>query len=570
MTRRAVATRSSLLSGITIALLLAVGAGAAANDTAIAPLVTGLGTYTYPMSNCSGPAQQFFDQGLRLFYGFRYPESLASFQEASRLDPDCPMTHWGEALAAGPTPNSRYLEFPDDPKGAGVAGIARAAAIGGNASTKERGLIKAMAGLYDSTGEPDRARRDHAYAVAMGRLAETYPNDPEIQTLYAEALMTSSAWDYWTPDGKPRPGTLAARDALNSVIENHVDHPGANHLYIHLLEDSQAPEAALPHAERLAETMPMVGHMVHMPSHIYIRTGLYQKSIKSNELSITAANNFIRAWGDHPVPMGVPSLSSSDRTHATHATDFIHLAAVLQGNYATAIKVARQIAQSAEPNLAMFGGFQRRYVKPMLTHRRFGRWQDILDMPAPNAAYPFIIGMWHYVRGSAFANTGQLEAAERELALLRPLAKMQAMEDLRVWVNSAASLLDIAEHVLAAEIEAAHGRFKNALYHYALAVRLEDGLNYMEPPDWAHPVRLELGRLLLGLGMAAEAETVFWEDLRRNPENGWGLHGAWQSIAAQGDSTRAAEIKARFVTAWADADTSLGPVESLAQSPRPD
>ena len=527
------------------------------NSKQLAPLLTGLGDYTYPVSNCSGSAQQYFDQGLRLYYGFRFPESFVSFREAARLDADCPMAHWGEALAIGPNPNSRYLQFPDDPAGAGAVAIGRAVDLLERTSAKERGLIEALHTRYDTTAEPDRGQRDRSYVEALGVLAQTHRLDAEVQTLYAEALMTKSAWDYWTPDGNPRPGTEAAMSALQSVMDRDSGHPGANHLRIHILEDSQNPEAALANAERLAKTMPMVGHMVHMPSHIYIRTGRYTKAIESNQRSIEADRAFLDQWGEHNVPLGVASLSSNVKHNDPHPADFIHMAAVLQGNYATSITVAQSLAKMAEPHLGLHGGLQRRYVRPMLTYRRYADWGEILSLPAPDLKYPFIMAMWHFVRGSAFATTEKLTEADRELGALKTIAATDEMKKFRTWVNSGSTLLSIAIDLLTAELAVKREDFREAIFHLEAAVRLEDGLNYMEPPSWGHPVRHELGALLLTLGRAAEAETVYWEDLRRNPENGWALHGVWQSVIQQGDLTRATEIEARFKQAWRQADVEL-------------
>lgn len=525
-----------------------------------APLVNGLGEHSYPIENCNADAQGFFDQGLALYYGFRFPESLGSFRQASKLDPQCSMAPWGEALAIGPNPNSRYLAFPDDPKGAGLKAIRRAVKLSSNASAIQRGLIEALRLRYEGapgSAKTTRTHRDALYSQAMANLARSNPGDTEILTLYTEALMTQSAWDYWTPDGKPRPGTEDALQALNAALNIDQQHPGANHLYIHLLEDSLNPESALPHAERLADTMPNVGHMVHMPTHIYIRTGHYQKAIDLNIRSIEAANRFLAAWGEHPVPMGVPSLSSSDRNHGSHATDFMHLAAILQGNFAAAQKYAKQLSGPVAKKIHAFGGFQRRYVKPRLTLRRFARWKELLAMPVDNTLPPLVHGFELFTRGSALVNTGDVVGAQAVLTMLTKIAVDPETAKQRSWVNNADVLLGLASHVLSAEIAVANNQLDDAITEYEHAIRLEDGLNYMEPPEWGHPVRQELGALLLKLKRAPEAETVFWEDLRRNPENGWALHGVWRSLVAQGKSLQAEQVAKRFEAAWQSSDTTL-------------
>ena len=550
--------------------LTLIAAGTA--DTQIAPLVDGLGEHSYSIENCDSQAQAFFDQGLALYYGFRFPESLASFQQASKLDPQCAMAPWGEALAIGPNPNSRYLDFPDDPKGEGLKAIRRAVKLADAAPAKQRELIAALHLRYegvksakrgtakcdkDGTSSPTRSERDNLYSQAMASLAQSNPGDTEILTLYTEALMTQSAWDYWTPDGKPRPGTENALQALNVALRIDLQHPGANHLFIHLLEDSLNPESALPHAERLAEAMPNVGHMVHMPTHIYIRTGHYQKAIDLNIRSIEAANRFLAGWGEHPVPMGVPSLSSSDRNHGSHATDFMHLAATLQGNFTAAHKYAEQLSGPVAKKIHAFGGFQRRYVKPRLTLRRFARWNELLAMPLDDTLPPLVRGFETFTHGSALVNTGDLDNAQIALTKLLKIAADPQTAKQRSWVNNADVLLRLASHVLSAEIAVAQDQFDLAISEYEHAIRLEDGLNYMEPPEWNHPVRQELGALLLELNRAAEAETVFWEDLRRNPENGWALHGVWRSLVAQDKSLQADQLAVRFSAAWQSSDTTL-------------
>jgi hypothetical protein len=301
----------------------------------LAPLVAGLGNYHYPISGCSELAQQYFDQGLRLYYAFYLPEALASFNEAASISPDCPMAHWGVALACAPIPNSRYFGYPDDPKGKGAEAIARAAALMDKSPGKERGLILALQTLLDVRKEPNALQRSHSYYEAMRTLFAKHPDDPEVATLYAAAYMTHMGWVYWTPDGQPLDGTLDAVSALERVMQAVPEHPGANHLYIHLLESSQHPEKAMVQAERLARTIPIAGHVVHMPSHIQIRTGRYADAVQSNHNSIDADQKFAAAWGSHDIPKGFTyPLSSTNHSH--HAHEFLFMAAVLQGNYAEA------------------------------------------------------------------------------------------------------------------------------------------------------------------------------------------------------------------------------------------
>jgi len=523
-----------------------------------AVLVPDIGQYSYLVKTDSPQAQRFFDQGLRLFYGYYFPESLASFQEAARLDPDCPMMYWGMALAIAPNPNSRYLGGHDDPQGKGARAIEQAMGLIDRAAEKEKGLIRALMTLYDRTTQPDRTLRDLAYAQALKKLLEQYPDDPEVGTLYASSLMTPSAWDYWTPDGQPRPDTKATDNALQHVLDRYPDHPGANHLYIHLLENSHTPGRALPHAERLAKTMPNSGHIQHMPTHIYIRTGRYGQTIKGNQRSLEVDKIFLNAWGDRDIPIGVASNSLSASNHGMHAQDFLHMAAVLQGNYSTSIQSAQMVAKMIPvEQLGSSGALQRRYIRPWLTDKRFGKWDRILNQPQPSQDLPFLRGIWHYVRGSALAAKGRLTEAEQELVVVRKAADSEGMDTLMVPVGSARMLLTLAGHVLEGEIASRQGEVDRAMLHLDTAVRMEDGLPYMEPPVWGHPVRHSLGAVLMDAGRFAEAEVVYWEDLRRYPENGWSLYGVWQSLLKQGKTKRAKEAEKRFRAAWQGADVTL-------------
>lgn len=526
---------------------------------ALAPIVNGLGDYSYPISNCSERAQQFFDQGLRLLHGYHYPESLASFQEASRLAPDCAMTLWGQAMAIAPGANSRYNGAPDDPKGAGADAIDRAMERIENAAEKERALIRALYAFYDRKAEPDSPKRDRAYASDLRGLHGKYPADPEIATMFAGALMTLRPWSYWTPDGHPRPGTTEALAALNRALEIQPDHPGANHTFIHLVEASQEPQRALLHAERLAKTMPNCGHVMHMPSHIYVRIGRYHEAVLSNQLSIAADQRFLEAWKGHEFPKGVTTSGLSATTHHFHAEEFLHLAAMLGGDYETAIESARKLARGVEPLIAVKTRYQRRSVRPYLTYLRFAKFDEMLAESRPTRDHAFVLGIWHFARGGSFVGNGMLDDAQRELDGVRAAAGADGMDRILTKNNTPRSLLTIADHVLDSDIAAARGDIDRAITLLDKAVRLEDGLNYTEPPDW-YQTRLKLGEALLKAGRAAEAEVVFWEDLRRNPENGWALHGAWQSLLRQGKHERAAEVEARFRRAWTGADiTHEGP-----------
>jgi tetratricopeptide (TPR) repeat protein len=526
----------------------------------LAVLIEGLGKYHHPITTHSTVAQRYFDQGLLFVYGYYFPEALASFQEAARLDPQSAMIQWGIAMATAPDPNSRYGGLPDDPKGQGRAAIQKAWALRAEASEQERAFIAALMVRYDREKYPDRSQRDAAYAQAMKELVQRYPDDPEAGTLYADSLMTMSPWNYWMPDGQPRPGTSEVVSALEHVMAIHPDHPLANHLYVHLFENSQNPARALPAADRLAQTMPGEGHIIHMPSHIYIRVGQYAKAIANNERSLAADKELLKLWGTREMPMGYTSLPLSARTHNMHANEFIRSAATLEGNYARAIEAARASAASAAAatmDMASDGSSERRLVQPWLTYRRFEKWQEILTEPAPPKGTPFVEGIWHFVRGSAFMATGRQQEAAGELERVKAASNDPAIAKLQTRINPAGTILTLSAETLSGEIAAARGEIESALLHFETAIRMEDGLAYMEPPDWDDPVRLNLAAVLLEAKRPAEAEVVYWEDLRRHPENGWALHGLAQAFRAEGKKEEATQTEERFHRAWAQADSKL-------------
>jgi tetratricopeptide (TPR) repeat protein len=523
-----------------------------------AVLIEGLGKYHRVITTHSAVAQRYFDQGLLFVYGYYFSEALASFQEAARLDPACPMVYWGMAMAIGPNPNSRYLGLRDDPQGKGREAIQKAWSLRAGASLKEVAFITALLVRYDSEKFPDRKQRDVAYAQAMKDLFTRYPDDPEAGTFYADSLMTISPWNYWRPDGSPRPGTTEVVTALERVMAMRPNHPGANHLYVHLFENSQTPSRALVAADRLEQTIPGAGHIVHMPSHIYIRVGQYDKAIASNERSLAADKRELGLWGNREFPSGA-SLPSSARTGGgMHANDVLRSAATWEGNFTRVIEAARaSAAEAAHMGMESNDSAQRRYVQPWLTYRRFQKWQEILALPAPAKGIPFVEATWHFVRGSAFTALDRTEDAQHELEQLQTLAADPAMTRLMTMVNPANVFLTLSAEVLSGELAAKRGEIESALAHLERAVRIEDGLAYMEPPDWDDPVRLNLGAVLLEAKRPAEAEVVYWEDLRRHPENGWALHGLAQAFRAEGKIEEATQTEERFRKAWAQADSKL-------------
>ena len=354
----------------------------------------------------------------------------------------------------------------------------------------------------------------------------------------------------------PRPGTMKAVNALNEALNNDPNHPGANHLFIHIYEDSQTPQIALPHAERLANIMPTVAHMVHMPAHIYIRTGKYQKSIEQNLHAIQTAEQFLKNW-KITSKTHIVSLPMSAESSIAHADDFIWYAYIEQGNYKKSIESANRIANRVKNKITKSLMAQGRYVLPMLTNRIFARWDKILANRNDSSDSQLIKGLEHFVKGSAYINTGDLEKALTEYSKLEILALDENTRDMQIYSNSVQDILLIARNVLNAELAVASGEIEKAIALYYQAIISEDNLNYMEPPEWRFPVRRELGSLLLKLGRAKEATMIFWEDLRRHPENGWALHGVVNGTRQTKDLEEMQQADNRFKKAWEHSDTEL-------------
>jgi tetratricopeptide (TPR) repeat protein len=544
---------------LTISLVLSASASRltgqpAPDDGKLAVLVNGLGSYSRPISTKSELAQKFFDQGLRLVYGYYSPEATASFKEGLRHDPENPMLYWGLALALGPIPNSRFQRFPDDPKQEGRKAIAAASVNVAKCTPVERALIETLSVRYDSDKYLDRDLRDAQYIEAARKTYQQYPKDLEAAYLYVDALMTHAAWSYWKRDGSPLPGTREAAQTLDRMLARNPNHPGAVHLYIHLYESSAHPERALPQADRLEALMPAAGHMVHMPSHIYLRTGDFKKAIASNERSVEADILFQKEWGDYPTPnLGTYGLSS--RTHARHARDFIRYAAMHAGNYVRAMEAAK--ATAAGQSHQGMGMVERGASMPWLINKVFGKWDAVLAEPAPAHGSAYLRGLWHYTRGSAFVGQGNFEKAEEELKALREASVDPSVKELLAAANPAPTILDLSVRGLEGELLLARGRHDEAVKAFEAAVKLQDELKYIEPPDWGQSMRLYLGAALLKAGRAREAELVYREDLKDFNNDGWTLFGLSQSLRAQGKSAEARKVEESFQRAWKYADVTL-------------
>ncbi len=508
----------------------------------LAPRLQNLGKHVFPVSTKSAKAQAFVNQGLNLSYGFNHAEAGRAFREAARLDPNCAMAFWGQALALGPNINAAMAP-EDEPKAYEAA--QKALALKSKASARERAYIEAVAKRYSGKAE-DRAALDKAYADAMRDVVKRFPNDLDAAALLAEALMDLRPWNYWTGDGRPYPETTEASAQIQRVLAANRDHPGALHYWIHLME-AYYPERAVEAADRLLPLVPGAGHLVHMPSHIYQRVGRYTDARTANEKAAQADEEYIaqcRAQGLYPM------------AYYPHNVHFIWFAATMEGRSRDAIAAAEKVAQGvsdgALKELPLLAGFR---VVPYYALARFGKWDEVLALPAPPADNLFLKGSWHYARGLAFTAKGQLADADIELATLKKVAEDPALKFNLFSINTGDAILALAPEMLAAELAAKRKDFDAAISHASRAVRLGDGLSYTEPTEYHYPPRQLLGAVLLEAGQAREAETVYWEELRRNPDNGWSLFGLAQALRAQGKD--AAPVEARFQKAWANADVTL-------------
>lgn len=510
------------------------------------PLFDNLGSHHHAITTKVPLAQRYFDQGLRLVYAFNHEEAIRAFEEATRLDPKCAMAFWGIGLASGPNYN---LPLDSERNRIAYAATQKAVALAPKASKPERAYIGALAKRYSLSPKADRKALDVAYADAMRKVARQYPNDLDAATLFAEAMMDVRPWDLWTLDGQPQPGTNEIVATLEAVLRQQPDHPGANHYYIHAIEASPHPERGLASAERLKGLVPGAGHLVHMPSHIYMRVGRYADASEANTRAIAVDEKYIEAVQ----PQGVYPMM-----YYPHNIHFLWAAASMEGRSAAAIRAGRQVAGQVTPEMVKEMPMVEYYAPTALfALARFGKWDDILQEPAPPADFAYTAALWHYARGLALAATNRLDDARAEQPALAAAAAAMPPDRIVGDNTPAAKVLHLASEALAGEIAGRAGRTDEAVQHFQEAVRTQDALPYTEPPPWYYPVRQSLGALLLTAGRAAEAEVVYREDLKRNPENGWSLYGLTQALRARQADAEAAEVEKRFQAAWKGADVQL-------------
>ncbi len=515
-----------------------------------APLFDGMGNHEYPITTSDPDAQRYFNQGLVIDFAFNHAESVRSFRAAQRLDENCAMCFWGEALALGPninvTSNGKVILSEEDHSSA-YAAIQKALQLKERASEKERDYIDALATRYSSDPTSPREPLDEAYAGAMRTLYLKYPDDDDAAALFAESLMNTMPWDYWLDADNPKPRTVEVIDALETVLARSPKHPMALHLYLHAVEASSQPERAERHADTLANLVPGAGHLVHMPSHIYWRVGRYHDASEANMRAAAVDEAYIaecNAQGFYPA------------AYYPHNIHFLWAASSMEGRSEVAIEAAKKVAANVRMEMIeQYPAVEFFSTIPLLALAQFGKWDDILAEPAPPAELEFSNGIWHYVRGTAFARQGDPDAARAEHAALGPLRDTTDVRFLDGVDYPASMLLAIADALVLGEIAMAEKNFAEAIEHFEKAVAVQDELPYTEPPFWYYPTRHSLGKALLAAGNAADAEAVYRRDLDVYPHNGWAMFGLMQSLEAQDKD--ATEIKRMFEHTWSKADVTL-------------
>jgi tetratricopeptide (TPR) repeat protein len=510
-------------------------------------LLSGLGSLHHPTSTRNPEAQRYFDQGFRMIYGFNHEEAVRSFKRAAELDPNMAMAWWGVAIALGPNINQ---DVDPDREKAAYDAVQRALNLSSSAPANERAYIEALASRYSNDPKADLKKLAVDYKNAMGELMKKYPDDLDAATLYAESAMDLRPWRLWSADGKPAEGTEEIVAVLESVLRRDPNHPGAIHYYIHAVEASTHPERALVYAARLASLMPMAGHLVHMPAHIYERVGDYQAAAKSNTEAAAADEAYFKATG----MQGFYSM------YYAHNLDFLAVAHSMQGRYRDAIDASNKLVDLAQPMVKNMPMVEPILAKSILMWERFHKWDEIMKQPEPSASLPSTLAIWHFARGLVFAGRGDIKNAEAEQrAFLK--AEKSVPADSMSSLNSTSKVLTIAEDVLAARIAEAKHDYQKVLDNFFKGIKDEDSLAYDEPPQWFHPVRESMGGFLMRRGNYVDAAGLFRADLERNKHSGRSLFGLVESLKAQKKSQAAAISQREFESAWKNADTKLSVAE---------
>jgi tetratricopeptide (TPR) repeat protein len=511
-----------------------------AAGTSPPPLYKDLGKFHLLITTRSREAQAYFDQGIRLAFAFNHAEAARAFRAAQQRDPGCAMCYWGEALVLGPNINAPM--FPQAVAPA-YAAAGKAVSLLDGVTPHEQAVIRAVARRYAAAPPDDRKPLDQAYADAMGEAARAFPTHDTIQVLYAEALMDLSPWDYWQAGGtRPKGRTADMVAALERVLAHNPNHPGAAHYYIHAMEASSQPERALPYARLLAKQIPGAGHIVHMPSHIYYRLGLYKESLDANLQAVAADERYFGGASSDPVYKGA---------YYPHNIHFVMVSALMGGDGKTALDAANKLDKSLPPELvAKFPPIQPVKAAPYFSHVQFSSADTLIALPDPGPGLVLVQAMWHYARAVGFARKGMAAGSRAEIDALGALERTADFTPFKAWGIPAQDIVRTARYVATGRLADARGDLPLALAAYRQAVAVQDGLPYMEPPYWYYPARQSLGVALLRAGRLDDAEDVFRASLARTPSNGWALRGLMEVYRQRGDAVSLRLAQQRFQTTW--------------------
>jgi len=510
-------------------------------------LADDLGSMTWTITTSSPMAQRFFDQGLRLAYGFNHLEALRAFRKARNLDPKCAMCYWGEALVLGPNINA---PMDADSGAPAFEAVNKAQALAVKVTPKERAMIEALVNRYTKDAPADRVALDQAYADAMQKVAARYPGDDQVQMQYVESLMDLQPWDYWEAGGaQPKGRTGEIMQRLEKVLARNPDHPGAIHYYIHLTEASSDPARAVPHAKRLGRLMPGAGHVVHMPFHTFFRVGMYKEAVEANRQGVLADERYIQ----RAAPVGI-----YPQAYYPHNVHSLLVSAQMAGDGATVIESAGKlegvVSDAAAKNIAWVQPIK---AAPYFAHAQFSDTQTILALADPGPEFPFVQGLRHYARAVGLAAAGDISAAQTELKAIASIEQTADLSSLTDNYVPAKEILQVAQRVAEGRIAQAGGDLQGAIARFQEAVTLADALAYSEPPYWYYPIRQSLGAAQLMAGDLDGAEESFRGSLARAPNNGWALYGLTQVYSRRGDRASAAATRQLLDKAWLGDSTTL-------------
>ncbi|TIL54817.1 MAG: tetratricopeptide repeat protein [Mesorhizobium sp.] len=528
-------------------------AAAVGEDSTSVPLFENLGSHSYPVTTANPLAQAYFDQGLRWAWAFNHAEAQRAFRAAQKLDPTCAMCFWGEAYVLGPNINA---SMGQEAAANAAEAVAQARKLAHLASSREKDLIAALSKRYSADTSADQGALNQAYAAAMAELANRHPQDDEIATLYADALMNLMPWDYWLDGGAtPKPDTVKLVASLERVLARNPDHAGAIHLYIHAVEASATPERAEAHADRLAALMPGAGHIVHMPAHIYHQVGRWIDSLEINREAVAADEAYFERVGI--APESTPGVYTDG--YYPHNLHFLMTSAQMAGDVEAIAEATKKLESLVSNTTARkVAGLQPIKAAAYFAHAQYSDPEVILALPVPANALPYVEATWRYARGVAFAAKGASEAARAETAAIRKLAAETDFSTETAGGLPAPDLLELSALIVEARIAQHQGNLREARNKLEAAVAIEDGLAYMEPAYWYYPVRQTLGAVYMATGEHEAAAAAFEHVLEQTPNNAWALWGLREVFRRTGRTADAEEMDARFKAAWVGAPDFLG------------